>query len=668
MKKPALIYIKFMLLIALAYLPMWSFVMSIKNDALTLSYPPFYFLGKQLAAGHIPWWHFNIHLGFPLHADPGFPFWSPITWIWALIGGHNLYSYTLLILLYIYIGGIGMIKLSKWFGFTPTTQLILGIAFPLSGFFSAHLQHPHYVFEAAFVPFVILYFLQLIYQPLWRNAIYFAIAVFFLVNAGYPSFTIGAIYFLFILLSGILLFNLLSKNRQQLPAIQYGKMVTMLGISALLIIILCLPFLYSVWQFYPYFNRSSSVTQEYIASGGMTFRSLIALLFPMASASDPGFFGTDRSWSNVYIGLGPLLFYLYALFRVKHSLKYIFIIAGLFMMAASMQGSIKHIFFDILPFFNRMHSNGGLRIYFMLSMLIVAGMGIDKFLNKEDSLPVRKTLLIAMLFLLAISFLTILLPGNYSFQFTQQNMRDLPVKSAMFLQAVTGIIFIIALLLLIKKKTWFTTIMIGEIIVAFLINLPYTGLSMNSTSKVNKHFHSMLQQDNGDARLHFTNKEEKDEFFNDPVLFYENIGVIKRSSYPSSIKQYFTFLESPYPEKINIFKPVFGTMDIYSDSLRPQITNLQMYGDQVELTVQTFRKHDTLVLAQNNYPNWKYQVNSAEKSITPVWGTFTGLVLSEGKYSIKGVYRPTGAIISFAISIFAWIALSIVLLKKKQQH
>src|SRR5688572_21937965 len=115
-KKPAAIYIKFALLLSLAYFPMWSFIMSLKNDALTLSYPPFRFFSEQLAGGHIPWWHFDLHMGFPLHSDPGFPFWSPITWLWA-IPPANLYTYTFLVYSYVLIGGIGVLKLAKWFRF-----------------------------------------------------------------------------------------------------------------------------------------------------------------------------------------------------------------------------------------------------------------------------------------------------------------------------------------------------------------------------------------------------------------------------------------------------------------------------------------------------------------------------------------------------------------------
>src|SRR5690349_1197958 len=122
LEKQYLIYIKFVLILSLAYLPLWSFLMSIKNDALTLSYPPFYFFSSQLAAGHIPWWHFNLHLGFPLHADPGFPFWSPITWLWSAFGS-GVHSYTLLIFFYVLISGVGVIKLAKWMALSEPVQL-----------------------------------------------------------------------------------------------------------------------------------------------------------------------------------------------------------------------------------------------------------------------------------------------------------------------------------------------------------------------------------------------------------------------------------------------------------------------------------------------------------------------------------------------------------------
>ncbi len=667
--KSALIYIKFTLLIALGYFPMWSFLMGIKNDALNLSYPTFYFFANQLSNGHIPWWHFNIHLGFPLHADPGFTFWNPIIWLWTLIAGKSIYSYTLLIFLHAYAGGIGMIKLSKWFNFSPPVQLVLGLAFPLSGFFSAHLQHPHYIFEAACIPFVILYFLRVIYQPVLKNAALFAISIFFLINSGYPSFTIGTIYFLSLLLVFILLSNLLSKKRQSLTVFQPGKIFIMLGLSSLLIVILCLPYIYSFVQFYPYFNRSSAVIQEHTGSGGITIRSLLSLVFPLSSVADPVFFGTDRSWSNLYVGLGLLLFCIYSCFSVKHPLKCSFIAAGLFMLTASMQGAVKEVFFDTLPFFNRMHSNGGLRIYFILSILIIGGMGFEKFLNNTNNIHVKKILTICLLFLVGISFLTFLLPGTYSFHLNQEMLKNIPVKTGIFIQAVISIFFTIILLIAIRNKAWFSSILISEIIIAFFITLPYTALSIHKTRTIEENLSAIRASSyQDDIRLHFDNHDNKNIFFKEPNIFNDHISTIKSSAYPSAIKQYFSFLSGSYPEKINAFRPAFSIKDIDNDSLQPVISKLQITGEGLSLTAKILREKDTLVITQNHYPNWIYHVNGQTTSEIKVWDTFIGFPLSKGDYTVKGIYRPTGVIISFLISIFAWVILFIILYKKKYNN
>ena len=110
-------YLALTLILVIAYLPMLSFVMGIKNDALVVTYPIFYFFSSELGHGHIPWWHYNLHMGFPLHADPGTPFWNPIFWVFALLG-KNIFVFTLLIWTHVFIATLGFFNLGKWFCFS----------------------------------------------------------------------------------------------------------------------------------------------------------------------------------------------------------------------------------------------------------------------------------------------------------------------------------------------------------------------------------------------------------------------------------------------------------------------------------------------------------------------------------------------------------------------
>ncbi len=60
-------------------------------------------------------------------------------------------------------------------------------------------------------------------------------------------------------------------------------------------------------------------------------------------------------------------------------------IVGLVMLMASIQGTIKAIFYKIVPFSNLIHSNGGFRIYFIITTLIIAGWGADRMLASSNN-------------------------------------------------------------------------------------------------------------------------------------------------------------------------------------------------------------------------------------------------------------------------------------------
>ncbi|HNE94178.1 MAG TPA: hypothetical protein PKZ66_08655 [Chitinophagaceae bacterium] len=151
--------------ISIAYFPLISSIMSIKNDSCVLSYPIFYFFSNQLNNDIIPFWHFNMHFGFALYADPGTPFLNPIFWLFALANS-SIYTYVLYILFHIVLGSIGMFLLGKQLGFEQKTNTILAVAYIAGGYFVAHLQHSNHIIECTYLPFVINFLYAYLKSPI----------------------------------------------------------------------------------------------------------------------------------------------------------------------------------------------------------------------------------------------------------------------------------------------------------------------------------------------------------------------------------------------------------------------------------------------------------------------------------------------------------------------
>lgn len=657
---PPPVFVKFVLILSLAYFPLWSFLMSLKNDALTLSYPLFYFYSHQIAMGSVPWWHFNIHLGLPLHADPGFPFWSPLTLVASLFGS-SLFVYTLLVYAYIVIGGIGMIKLTRWLRLNPPVQLMLALGFVLSGFFSAHLQHPHYLFEAAFLPFVFLGFLRSVYSPGLKNSIFLAIGVFFLVNSGYPSFSIGLAYFLAVTLACIALFD---RNSLRSGA---GKIILFLLIAVAFAFVLCLPYLYSLYQFFPFFNRSQPVSASYLDTGGITPQSLLSLLFPLPSVTSPDFFQTNIAWSNLYIGLVPLLFILYGIRSAKNRFLFCLLVPAAFMLLASAAGQPKELFQRILPGFDRLASNGGLRVFFMMNCLLTAGYGLNAYLLLPDGRRFRQAVGIFLALVLASGIAMFLNaePAVRADGFVEF-FKSIPLRDAILIQGFI-LLSIIGILLFVRLRT--TTILavgIGELVISFLLTLPYTGLGRNNTFAVQHKLDSIIDDTKSSGQnTVYVDTTATDRFFRTPVFYQDRIAFSPRQIYPSRIARR---PDLEIYRGLDSFPAVFSAVERTRGGVTQAPEHFTIGGDRIEFTFNSLYDNDTLVIMQNFYPNWELTANDQRARIVSTGEGMLGVLVNKGINHVEIRYCPRSVLFCLVLSIFAWIALGILLLKQRKTH
>ena len=683
------IYLLFFLLLALAYFPMLSYRMSLKNDAITLSYPLFYFFSEQIQQGIMPWWHPNLHMGFPLHAEPGFPFFNPITWIWSVFGS-NLYLYTLQVWTYIILSGIGMLLLGRWLNLSRTTQVFMALAYTVSGYYAAHLQHLHYLFEASFVPFCLLFTLKLIYTPRLRNALFLAISLFFLVNSGYPAFVLFTAYFLFIL-SGLIF---LTEPSARTGFKRFtGYFLVAIGFAAAL----SLPYIASIAEIYPLFNRIRPNSLLYSSeTGGLGVKSFISILFPLASATNREFFNTDLTWNNLYTGLFTLAFFIYGLLLSKSRLKIPLFLAGSFMLILSLQGSLKMIFYKFIPFYSFISSNGGSRLYFILMVIIIAGWGLDIFLESAASRKLKNILywLTGVFILVATGcFFSGLSYGEPSLFAA---IKNISIQNALFIQSISGLLFLAVGIYFWKNKKIIVSLGITEMIIAFTINLPFTGLSIRPTSATQKHIDRVVQSQKFNPALfslgEIGKKDSIDRIIREPTFYSNAVGLMPLASYPSSYKSYSDFIRKGGEKLVGSQKALFSLTGLkasisYTNNLPPQtiamltgwqpittgsstssISENELIIDELSITAGRVSARirsaidDTAVVAQNYSGRWQYRVNGRTTAPFSVIETLTGIPIKQGVSLIEGDYIPRTVIVCMAISIFAWAGIFIILI------
>lgn len=648
--------------ITIAYIPLLVGFMSIKNDSCVLSYPIFYFFSTQLQQGIIPFWHFNMHFGFALLADPGTPFLNPLFWMFAFLGS-SINIYVLYILLHLFIGGYGMFLLSKQLGFEFKTSTILSVAYIAGGYFVSHLQHANGIIESAYLPFVINFLYALYKKPTLKNAIWLGIFFYLITVSGYPGFAIGMPYYIIILGVGYLL-----THKFSLAFTQYKKAGLLFILSIIIAAILCLPFLYTLFSNIENFQRGSIITDErYLHEGGTSpLIGFISLLFPLASVvQNSPFASSDISWNNIFIGLVPFIFFIAAirLKQIRGLLPHILIV--LFFLDISFEGQIKQLFFK-LPLFNFLRYNGGLRIYAMLSMLIIAGTVLHNYFTNSKNVLARLQIIIKILLIIvgSIFFITLII-GIINHTLTI-NIADGLVKSILHIGFTPAILlqsgYVIIMLWIIKKLLFYQKrilfIALVDIIFCFWVNLPFTGLSIKSMPSIQQDITTSMQYIDDIKGYNILSKDVQQPAINHvvyaPALTSNHIGFIPLHAYPSGKKTYFSFVEKNGEAYFNHR----GVCYLASDTS----TALSYKINAANMTIECNTQHsDTLYIHQNFDKNWTAQTQNKSVEITSWQNTFMQIVLPANTQNVILKYNDSIANKLLILPIIGLIAIIVYL-------
>lgn len=626
----------------LAYFPLISSVMSIKNDSCVLSYPIFYFFSSQLHNGIIPFWHYNMHLGFSLYADPGTAFFNPFFWLFALVG-NSISVYVWYILLHVLFAAYGMYLLAKQLGFEHRTRTILSVAYIAGGYFVAHLQHSNAIIESAYLPFVINYLYALFKTPTFKNSIFLGLFFYLFTVSGYPGFAIGMPYFIAMLGIGYLITsygkNIFRKNIK--PALLFV-------VSIVIAVLLCLPFLYGIYSNFENFQRGTTFSgNTYLFEGGASpALGFMSFILPLTSVvkSTP-FPSSDMAWNNMYLGLIPFLFFIAALkFKnLKTLLPHLIVVA--FFLDISFEGQIKQLFFK-LPLLNFLRYNGGLRIYAMLSLLIIAGTVLNDYFTTEKYDTTRlKNIIKYFLIIILVTLVSAVIYGIFNNEFTRNTNENI-VKQILnigFFPALLLQSFYVFIVLLLakkwlhnKRKLWLLAI--ADIVLCFWVNLPFSGLSIQSMPAITKDIEASTNYVNSFTHNNIITEKEQNPAVNHvvfaPALMSKKVGTIPLHAYPSGKKSYFDFIAQ------NGFDYFNNKPFCYLFSAQQQALPYTINAATIEINCSTLQD-DTLFIHQNFDKNWKAYTAEKPLQISLWQNTFMKITLPPHTKNVSLVFKDS---------------------------
>ena len=194
-------YKNYFLLLVLCLLTFWPLtfgIFSVKNDAIHYFLPFRFQISEAIQNGEWSFWSPYVYLGYPIHGDMQSGAWNPVVWLISVFTRYDVTVFHFETMFYIFLAGVGMYKLINQLYRHSQTALLIAASYMLSGFM-VNGQLINWLAAAAFLPFVIHYYLIASRELTLMAAIKTGIALFFLFTAGYPSFFIITGYILLFL-------------------------------------------------------------------------------------------------------------------------------------------------------------------------------------------------------------------------------------------------------------------------------------------------------------------------------------------------------------------------------------------------------------------------------------------------------------------------------------
>ena len=383
---PTIKYFFFLLLLLLvAFWPLVLLQNTLKWDIVDLTLPWRYWLSECLTNGTLPLWNPFTNMGFPLggHYDT----WYPISWLFSLLFGYDLLAVQAEYLLHLFIGGLGFYLLAGYFKLAKPIRLMLAMSWMLSGFMVSHAQHLGYIVCAAWLPFIFYYYLAFSRKPSWPDGLKLGLSLSMLLSGGYPGVFVMTAYCLLALFGFRMLKHIKEKN--SVPDV--GRWVVWHGLVAAVFASLGAVVLVAGFGMQEHIGRGEPLpftTDVWgILSGSLSPKGLWTVLFPFGASADKVFWEGSLSIVNLYFGLVAFAFLVYANWtRQLLSRERVLTVAGILflMIAMATVFPFRKWMYELLPFMDLFRFSAVFRLFAILCFLLAAGLGIQRFLHREE--------------------------------------------------------------------------------------------------------------------------------------------------------------------------------------------------------------------------------------------------------------------------------------------
>lgn len=625
-------------------------------------------MSESLTAGYLPLWNPYINFGIPQYGDMSSGFWSPVTWFVAFIG-YNPYSFTIEELFYIFLSGTGMYYLTGYWKLSTYNRLTAGVIYMCSGYMVGHLQHFNWISAAAFLPWCAGSLLYTLQQPTLKSYIKTGLAFFMLVGAAHPGIIIGAFYFFPLLIIGFIFEKCPTKKRKKF----YLNTIRTTFICLVAIMLISLGPLIAYAEIIPYFSRQETISIHDVY-GTTTLQSWLSLILPLSTTKNEAFFLSDISLRNCYLGSVYFLILLYSLFTHKSKWQLVLSFTSVFFLLLS-TGAFSYF---SLPLINYVRLSGEFRIFALLALTLYLTIEFEKLVQQTRSRTFNKVFLLFIALLLFLFFFSVpkmTPPDAWVDSFARpdsirQSLKTLVGKLSFYdaIALQSGISIVILLIYkkaFIQKKKSIYYLAMAEIVLATLLNIPFTGVGKASVREV-KQILSLAPDGFPVPALKPTQtnsvmSEEETKLVGNWSFYNKEPGVTNMAAYPIVLKNTVTYFQQD--NTLLDTQPYLFANNKYAT---PLITHYS--PNKIAFTVEA-PAGTTFTYKQNDYQYWTASINNQTVPINLAYHAFLSITTPvEGQQVIafKFQNKKIQFLILFSNILFLVLLGFLILFRKHQ--
>lgn len=375
------IYITFLVIAVIAYWQIAFLQNSLKWDMIDCYLPWRFHVGECLQNGVFPYWNPYTHGGYPIHADLR-SVWYPEAFIIGLTTGYSNLTLHLLFIIYLSLAGLGMYLLAGHFTDDWRAAAIAGIAYLLSGFFTGHGQEMFGIIAAAWIPFVLYYYIRVLLYRQIPDVLCTSLFAFLLITGGYQAMWAIMLYLMLTLL--IVYFIKYWRSGEKKEA---WHLVKLNGLLALLTGLSLTVIAVTYFQVSPHLSRLGGVSLQDAWFMPFSPRSALSFLIPFATVKDSAWYDTDFSMNNAYAGLIVLIFSVLSLFSKRRLLLNVFLVFGLVTLLASFgkYTPVRAVLYHIFPLLNLFRHSSFFSYFALVTIIVAASAGLGDYLANPEA-------------------------------------------------------------------------------------------------------------------------------------------------------------------------------------------------------------------------------------------------------------------------------------------